>query len=288
MVSGMSVCMSFVKIDVIVVHESAVLGCRDRCFLSCSLVMIESVIIFESRILLRNLHQAYKPMKKLFTILIIAFAAIQATDVKAQNLQVQYDFIRGCVTSTVEMFRPDSFGSSFFFVDMTCNPRMTAAYWEIARELCFWQDTPLSWLSVHVEYNGGLEPAMSYDNSWLGGLTYSGHSKDFSKTWSLSALYKAIPGNEHFHNFQITGIWGIEFAKGWCSFSGFFDFWRESYPWQGTHYVFLSEPQFWVNLNQIKGWENINLSLGGELEFSANFIAKGFHIRPAMGAKWTF
>ena len=90
------------------------------------------------------------------------------------------------------------------------------------------------------------------------------------------------------HNFQITGIWGINFAKGWCSFSGFFDFWRESYPWQGTNYVFLSEPQFWVNLNQIKGWENINLSLGGELELSANFVAKGFHMRPAMGAKWTF
>jgi hypothetical protein len=50
----------------------------------------------------------------------------------------------------------------------------------------------------------------------------------------------------------------------------------------------MTEPQFWVNLNKIKGWENIHLSVGGELELSANFVAKGFHAMPAVGAKWTF
>jgi hypothetical protein len=43
-----------------------------------------------------------------------------------------------------------------------------------------------------------------------------------------------------------------------------------------------------VNLNKIKGWENIHLSVGGELELSANFVAEGFHVMPAVGAKWTF
>lgn len=115
---------------------------------------------------------------------------------------------------------------------------MTGAYWEISRELNFWQDSKLSWMSAHVEYNGGLNSTMSFNNAFLGGLTYSGHSKDFSKTWSLSAMYKAIPGtvdansNSQIHNFQITGAWGIEFARGWCSFSGFFDIWREARPWQ--------------------------------------------------------
>ena len=33
------------------------------------------------------------------------------------------------------------------------------------------------------------------------------------------------------------------------------------------------------------GREKINLSVGGELEFSANFVAKGFHAMPAIGAK---
>ena len=233
-------------------------------------------------------------MKKLLTLLLTLSAALYVAEVKAQNLQVMYDAERGCVTSTVEMFRADSFGSTYFFVDMDCNPKMSGAYWEISRELCFWKDTDMSWLSAHVEYNGGLNSTMSFNNSWLAGLTYSGHSDDFSKTWSLSAMYKAIPGtvglsgNPQVHNFQITGVWGIEFANGWCSFSGFFDIWREARPWQGTEFIFISEPQFWVNLNKIKGLENVNLSVGGEVELSANFVAKGFHALPAFGAKWTF
>lgn len=215
---------------------------------------------------------------------------------KAQNLQVQYDTNRDCITTTFEMFRPDAFGSTFLFVDMdyATNPlvkgRAIGAYTEIAREFCFWQDTEWSWLSVHAEFDGGLAGAFSFNNHWLAGLTYSGHSEDFSKTWSVSAMYNAIPGLKdnagrcRMHNFQLTGVWGISFADGWCSFSGFADFWSE-----GSTFVLLSEPQFWVNLSKIKGWENIPLSVGGELELSNNFAGdKGFYARPAFGAKWTF
>ena len=76
-------------------------------------------------------------MKKLSILFVIALFATQIATLKAQNLQVQYDFERGCVTSTVEMFRPDAGGSTYFFVDMDCAPKMIGAYWEIARELCF-------------------------------------------------------------------------------------------------------------------------------------------------------
>ena len=234
-------------------------------------------------------------MKKLTSLFIIALIALQITNIKAQNIQVMYDFERGQVTSTLEMFRPDAGGSTYFFVDLDCAPKMTGTYWEIAREFNFWQNSKLSWLSVHLEYNGGLNTsALSFNNCWLGGITYSGHSKDFTKTWSLSALYKVIPGTvglsgkSDIHNFQITGVWGIEFAKGWCTFSGFFDFWREARIWQGTEYIFITEPQFWVNFNQIKGCDKLNLSIGGEVEVSANFVDKGFHVLPAVGAKWTF
>lgn len=234
-------------------------------------------------------------MKKTILALMMSLAACLAShQAKAQNVQLFYDTGRGCVTSTVEMFRPDSFGSTYFFTDIDYTPKASGAYWEISRELCLWQDTDLAWLSAHVEYNGGLSNTMSYNNCWLAGATYSGHSADFSKTWSLSAMYKAIPGTiglygmKQTHNFQITGVWGISFANGWCDFSGFFDLWREARPWQGTEYIFMSEPQFWVNLNKLKGWENINLSIGGEVELSANFVAKGFHVLPALGAKWTF
>lgn len=236
-----------------------------------------------------------KDMKRLLFFITGLLAFLNVQQAKAQNVQVLYDTGRNCVTSTVEMFRADSFGSTYFFVDMDYSPMVSGAYWEISRELSFWQDTDFSWLSAHIEYNGGLNTAAgSFNNSWLGGLTYSGHSADFSKTWSLSAMYKAIPGTvnaagqKQVHNFQITGVWGINFANGWCDFSGFFDIWRENRPWQGTQFIFISEPQFWVNLNKVKGMENVNLSVGGELELSANFVDKGFHCLPALGAKWTF
>lgn len=234
-------------------------------------------------------------MKRLCSILAASVLSLSAAlHVQAQNVQLHYDMGRGCVTSTVEMFRPDGGGSTFFFIDIDYSPKASGAYFEIARELCFWQDTDMSWLSAHIEYNGGLSNTMSFNNCWLAGATYSGHSKDFSKTWSLSAMYKAIPGTFdalgkcQMHNFQITGVWGINFARGWCSFSGFADFWREVRAWQGTKFIFLTEPQFWVNLNKIKGWENVNLSLGTEVELSCNFVAKGFHAMPTVAAKWTF
>lgn len=216
-------------------------------------------------------------------------------NVSGQNVQLHYDMGRSYLTSTVEMFKPDAGGSTFFFIDLNYDPRVTGAYFEISRELCFWQESKADWLSVHLEYNGGLDTVNgSYNNSWLGGLTYSGHSDDWSKTWSFSAMYKAIPGTvslmgkKSIHNFQITGVWNMDFFDHWLSFNGFVDFWKEARPWQGTDYIFITEPQLWVNLNKLKGWENINLSVGTEVELSANFVAKGFHAMPTAALKWTF
>ena len=204
---------------------------------------------------------------------------------KAQNIQVLYDTNRGCVTSTFEMFRPDAFGSTFIFVDLNYAPKAYEAYTEISREFCFWQDSEWNWLSAHAEFNGGLAGAYSFNNAWLVGATYSGHSKDFSKTWSVTASYKIIPElQSQMHNFQLTGVWGINFANGWCSFSGFADLWSE-----GSTLIFISEPQFWVNLNKINGWKNVPLSVGGEVELAKNFAGEPkFVARPALGAKWTF
>jgi hypothetical protein len=235
-------------------------------------------------------------MKNGLIFLAIAVSVIfSAVEVKAQNVQLHYDMGRNCSTSTVEMFRADGAGSTFFFVDLDYSPTVSGAYWEISRELCFWQDSKVNWLSVHLEYNGGLDTsAGSFNNSWLGGLTYSGHSKDWSKTWSLSAMYKAIPGTiglngkRQISNFQITGVWNLDFFNHWLSFNGFADFWKEARPWQGTEFIFMTEPQLWVNLRNIKGWEKVNLSLGTEVELTCNFVGKGFHAMPTVAAKWTF
>ncbi len=235
-------------------------------------------------------------MKRGIMILAAVIAMIACSfESKAQNVQLHYDMGRNCATSTVEMFRADGAGSIFFFVDLDYSPKVSGAYWEISRELCFWQESKVNWLSVHLEYNGGLNTsAGSFNNCWLGGLTYSGHSKDWSKTWSVTASYKAIPGTiglngkKQSHNFQLTGVWNLDFFNHWLSFNGFADFWREARPWQGTEFIFMTEPQLWVNLKNVKGWEKVNLSLGTEVELTCNFEGKGFHAMPTVAAKWTF
>ena len=107
-------------------------------------------------------------------------------------------------------------------------------------------------------------------------------------------MYKVIPGAvglngvSQIHNFQITGVWNLDFFNHWISFNGYAYFWREAQPWLGTEYIFATEPQLWVNLKNIKGWEKIKLSLGTEVELSYNFVGKGFYVMPTVAAKWTF
>lgn len=217
----------------------------------------------------------------------------------AQNVQLHYDFGdplygkemagRPKLTSTVEMFRPDTWGSTFFFVDMDYTSEgVASAYWEIARELKFWKAP----LSVHVEYNGGTSNLFSYKNCYLGGLTYSYNDASFSKGFTLTAMYKYIQKIENPNSFQVTGTWYVNFAQDKCSFTGFADFWREKDKITNPYgdYIFLAEPQFWVNLNKFKGINpKFNLSVGTEVELSNNFGARdGFYVVPTLALKWSF
>ena len=100
-------------------------------------------------------------MKKL---LLMACAAMLSLGAAAQNVQFHYDFGhnlykdlkktsesdgRAPITTTVEMFRGDTWGSTYFFIDLDYNAGMKGAYWEISREICFWQESKLGWLSAH-------------------------------------------------------------------------------------------------------------------------------------------
>ena len=48
-------------------------------------------------------------MKRLLSLVLLLGTCVGMGHLKAQNVQVLYDTGRNCVTSTVEMFRPDSF-----------------------------------------------------------------------------------------------------------------------------------------------------------------------------------
>ncbi|MDR0395288.1 MAG: DUF5020 family protein [Tannerella sp.] len=238
--------------------------------------------------------------------LLIILLSVFVYTANTQNVQLHYDFGRfvydddlngrPLLTSTVEMFKVDKWGSTYFFVDMDYSSAgVASAYWEIARELTFRQGP----FSAHVEYNGGLNYIR---NAYLLGATYTYNRADFKIGYSLSAMYKYIQkhsvekysGDEVSvtkkpHNFQVTGTWYLHFAKdNMCTFTGFADFWREKTI--NGDFIFLSEPQFWLHLNKLKGFDDrFNLSIGTEVEFSYNFAARdGLYVIPTAAIRWDF
>ena len=216
-------------------------------------------------------------MRSLFlmiaTLLVSGFAKAQT------NAQVLYDFgsDRKFVTLTLEMFKQDKWGNTYFFVDHD------------------------------VEYNGGITKNYPINNAWLFGVEYFMHDKSFKNTLTLQALYKTIRKTDQNVPMQFTAVWGCKdiFGVKGLNFSGFADFWWENHSsfkdkhgnmkldkdgkpeFTTEHTVFTSEPQLWYNVGQHFGCNN--LSVGGEVEISNNFGSNaGFMVRPCLGAKWDF
>ncbi|UKK56066.1 DUF5020 family protein [Prevotella communis] len=237
-------------------------------------------------------------MKKIFSIALMAVAALSAN---AQNIQLHYDFGRNLysneegdrqkVTATLEQFKADDWGSWYYFFDVDLTSKTTRSiYTEISREINLSKNLPLA---AHVEYDGGLwhAPAIgngSYQQAGLAGIAYNGHNADFSKTWSVQALYKqffkSYEGTHSYASFQLTGVWGLNFLDNKMTFSGFIDFWRGEKANNHGCLVILSEPQLWYNVNK-------HFSVGTEVEFSNNFIVnyyndKTFFVNPTLGVKW--
>ena len=139
-------------------------------------------------------------MKKtvLIAALLLAFVGVKAQT----NIQEMYDFGRKHMTTTLEMFKGDNWGSTFFFVDIyhTNNIAPTDFYAEIARTINFWGrntsigDNFVNNLSLHVEWNGGNGiydlGALGWggypvNNAWLAGIEYFIANNDFSQRLTL-------------------------------------------------------------------------------------------------------
>lgn len=224
----------------------------------------------------------------LLSFLMVAFVA----SARGQNIQAHYDFgkNRKLLTTTVEMFKPDKFGSTFFFIDMdyssdarNVDNGVSLAYWEIARAFK-WSETQK--IMPRVEYNGGVfkldgdeTPFIPIENCWLAGIENTWASADFSKILTLQGNYKYIKDKED-ASFQITAVWTVQMAEGKLTFAGFADFWKEKMFW-GTDFRFLAEPQLWFNATK-------NLSFGTEVELSNNFVGAEFAVKPTLAVKYTF
>ena len=240
-------------------------------------------------------------MKKIFVFALMAVAALTAS---AQNIQLHYDFGRNIypdqeagrqkVTVTLEQFKADNWGSWYYFVDLDLTSKFfRSAYTEISREFKLGKETPFS---AHIEYNGGLgrDDIRSFQHAALLGGAYNGHNEDFSKTWSVQLLYKrffkSYETTRAYNSVQLTGVWGINFAGGKGTFSGFIDFWRGENFRAGKEghgmLVILTEPQIWYNITP-------KFSVGSEVEISNNFIYnfyndKSFFINPTLAVKFNF
>lgn len=234
-------------------------------------------------------------MMKRFYFLLLACLAL--VSIEAQNVQLHYDFGskmgdahkgRPSLTTTIEQFRPDKWGNTFYFVDMDYQDSgIRSAYWEISRELRFWRAP----LLLHLEYNGGLSNQFSYKDAYLFGATYAYHNKDYTFGINITPMYKYLAKQEYPHSAQLTAVWYWHFIEDAFTFNGFMDIWGDR-NFEGKNMtVFLCEPQFWVNLNRFEGFsDKFNLSIGGEVEISYNFPVQNnkLHVIPTLAAKWTF
>lgn len=284
-----------------------------------------------------TIKKAMITMKK--RILITLATGLLAANLMAvdADIQIFYDFgskntvcdnQRGDrVTTTVELFHPDKWGSTFFFVDFDyslhnsssdqSDPKNSifGAYWEITRNLNFWQNTKAKDLSVHVEYDGGLgifgqkvvQGGYGINHAVLVGPEYFLHTADYKNTFNLQLLFKYIAddwnmwkdGNGNLVPLQFTFLWS---CRDFCTasgltFTGFIDIWgqklnvfdrkNDTYtdPTKQS-FVFISEPQLWYAVGQ--HFKCPNLCIGTEIEFSYNFTGKGFMCNPCVGIKWMF
>ncbi len=200
------------------------------------------------------------------------------------NIQIFYDFAtdRQCVTTTLEGFYNDPWGNTFFFIDHDYNPVgsklnpnndpltnpmkfISGTYWEIARCLNFWHNSPIKDLSLQVEYNGGVYSAYGINHAFLAGFDYFLHSSDFKNTFNFKLLYKHIlydqygydalgnaypmdwgkrdangnpilgePNHQTVVPLQFTFVWGMQdlFGVPGLRFNGFLDVWGQE------HYVY--------------------------------------------------
>ena len=222
-------------------------------------------------------------MKTLFCL----FVLITAFSCYSQQLQVHYDFgdNRKYVTTTLEMFKNDKLGSTFWFVDMdynsgSQNKSNSLAYWEIARYFT----TPFlnSKLSTTIQYNDGTSSSFGpLHSAWLGGISFPLNLGFLTVNTDLLYRYMDISQSP---DWQLTFVWFKSLINDRIHFAGYLDVWTQDMePDFDKKLVIQMEPQVWYVLNS-------TFSIGSEVEISYNFIYpyNQWEMMPTLGLKWNF
>ncbi len=256
-------------------------------------------------------------MKRILLFALALLCLVAAPKVQAQNIQFHYDLGRYLypevqagrpyTTLTFEQQSVDKYGDTFYFVDMNFQAQgAVAANWKILRNLKFWKG-PISW---HLRYDGGMRftntgvndpkprPAISIKDAFFTGVTYTYLRPDRKLMISLTPSYKYIKGHHKPHNWEGVVVWKYAPGNGLFSATGFLTFWQEEHSWINpatrqvadvTNYKLMSQPQFWLNLNKLKGIsKDFNLSVGTEVRISNNVDTNKFLVVPTLALKWSF
>lgn len=198
-----------------------------------------------------------------------------------QNLQVHYDFAqdRRYFTSTLEMFRPDDKGATFWFVDFDYdqpgNRSASLGYWEFARYI----NLPFKeGLTATVQFNDGVAAWGSLGHVWLAGLTYPIDLK--FTTLSTEFLYRYAYGSSA-PDGQLTIVFFHPLLNGKAHLTGYVDIWTQDMLDQGgKEIIVFSQPQLWYSISP-------KLYIGGEARISKNFLPEGgWKVYGTVGFKW--
>lgn len=226
------------------------------------------------------------------------------TTASAQNIQLHYDLGRHVypttqagrpyITATIEQKSLDKWGDTFYFVDMSfLSQGAVQANWKFLRNLRFWRG-PLSW---HLRYDGGLRfvnapqsnVAISMRDAFFTGATYSWRLPSKRLMINFTAAYKYIKNHESPHNWELTTVWNYTSETGFFNATGFATWWQERDARWGTRYKFMSQPQFWLNLDRIQGVsDDFRLSVGTEIRISNNVDANRWLVVPTLALRWSF
>jgi len=237
-------------------------------------------------------------------IILVSFL-LASCFISAQNFQLHYDFgkDRKFLTATLEMFKPDTLGSTFWFVDFDHNSgfdyelrSMSAAYWEISREFYIpgiKKIKGLENLAFHVEYNDGFAAfhdsdtsksmiAISYNSVFLTGFSYPVR---IGNTVFSTMLLCRLPRGMNTPDIQFTTTWFQPVWKNRILLTGFIDVWSQDKMEnrEEKEIIVQSEPQIWVMITP-------KIALGGELEIDKNFPygPRPWELFPTLGFRWEF
>ncbi|NQV38616.1 MAG: DUF5020 family protein [Candidatus Marinimicrobia bacterium] len=215
----------------------------------------------------------------------LLFLILFAGTVFCQNLQLQYelDSDRHHLVSTLEMFKPDDYGSTFWFIDFeyndTGNKSVSLAYFEIARYV----NLPFSNIfQGTVQYNDGLTTSFGgLGQVWLTGISKQLNLPGLPIT--VDILYRQQVGFDS-PDIQFTSVWYKPLLNEKLIFTGFVDIWSaDNSAADGKDWVVFSEPQIWYAFSK-------NASIGGEAHIQYNFPMKNdtWELFPTVGLKWDF